>query len=165
MGAQNNTSACILDSAKDSQTITVRGKAIQQPHDLAFGIEGCDATAVLTYAGDADSNVSADLLHNDRNLKRFRKFTGAVYSSTKKAVCIQCGQYGDVEATLTGKLQIATVPDGTTKDSMGFLHDASGKVVGTSGFGHPNRLFKYRLVIFSASDVRARKLPKPNLPK
>ena len=54
-------------------------------------------------------------------------------------------------------------PGSTTKDNFGFLHDASGKVVGTSGFGHPTRRFKYRLVIMSAADVTAHKLPRPTI--
>jgi len=160
--AQKRADACILDTAKDGQTITVSGKTVQQPHDLAFGIVGCSDLVVLTYAGDRDNDVSADQLRKDENLKRFQKYTSAVYKSTKKDICVQCMQYGDVEATLTGKLEIATIPPGTTKDQMGFLHDASGKVVGTSGFGHPTRIFKYRLVIVAVADAKARKLPKPN---
>jgi len=158
--AQNQPSAtCILGTAKDGQTITVHGKAVEEPHDLAFSIEGCNDLVILTYAGDRETDVPADQLRPDASLKRFQTYTNAVYKST---TCMQCMKYGDVEATLTGKLEIATIPPGTTKDQMGFLHDASGKVVGTSGFGHPTRIFKYRLVILSASDVKARKLPKPN---
>jgi hypothetical protein len=159
--AQKQPDACILDTAKDGQTISVHGKTVQQPHDLGFGIPGCNDLLILTYAGDRDTNVSADQLRKDENLKRFQKYTSAVYKSTKKNICIQCTKYGDVETTLTGKLEIATIPSGMTKDQMGFLHDASGKVVGTSGFGHPTRMFKYRLVIVSVADAKARKLPKP----
>lgn len=162
--AQNQPDACILDTAKNGQTITVHGNTIQQPHDLGFGIVGCNYLVVLTYAGDRDTDVTADQLRRDENLKRFQKYTSAVYKSNRKNICVQCMQYGDVEATLTGKLEIATIPPGTTKDQIGFLHDASGKIVGTSGFGHPTRRFKYRLVILSASDVKARKLPKPKPP-
>jgi hypothetical protein len=158
---QNQTDACILDTAKDGQTVTVRGKTVQQPHDLAFSIVGCNDLVVLTYAGDRDNDVSTDQLRQDENLKHFQKYTSSTYKSKGKDICIQCMKYGDVEATLTGKLEIATIPPGTTKDQIGFLHDASGKIVGTSGFGHPTRMFKYRLVILSASDVKARKLPKP----
>jgi hypothetical protein len=160
--AQNQPSdTCILGTAKDGQTITVQGKAVQQPHDLGFRIVGCDDLVIVTYAGDRDTDVPADHLRRDENLKRFQEYTSAVYKSTKKDICVQCMQYGDVEATLTGKLEIATIPPGTTKDQMGFLHDASGKVVGTSGFGHPTRMFKYRLVVVSVADAKARKLPKP----
>jgi len=160
--AQNQPDAtCILGTAKDGQTITVQGKTVQEPHDLGFRIAGCDDLVILTYAGDRDTDVTADHLRRDENLKRFQEYTSAVYKGTKKDTCVQCMQYGDVEATLTGKLEIATVPSGTTKDQMGFLHDASGKVVGTSGFGHPNRMFKYRLVIVSVADAKAQKLPKP----
>jgi hypothetical protein len=160
--AQNQSDAtCILGTAKSGQTITVQGKAVQQPHDLGFRVVGCDDLVILTYAGDQDTDVTADRLRKDENLKRFQEYTSAVYKSTKKDICLQCMQYGDVEATLTGKLEIATIPSGTTKDQMGFLHDASGKVVGTSGFGHPTRMFKYRLVIVSVADAKARKLPKP----
>lgn len=162
--AQNQPdAACILSTAKNGQTITAHGKAVQQPHDLGFRVVGCDDVVILTYAGDQDTDVPADRLRRDEHLKRFQKFTSAVYKSTTKDICEQCMQYGDVEATLTGKLEIATIPPDTTKDQMGFLHDASGKIVGTSGFGHPTRMFKYRLVILSASDVKARKLPKPRV--
>lgn len=160
--AQNQPdSTCILGTLKNGQTITLQGKAVQEPHDQGFRVVGCDDLVILTYAGDQDTDVSIDLLRKDENLRRFRKYTSAVYKSTKKDICIQCMQYGDVEATLTGKLEIATIPPGTTKDQMGFLHDASGKVIGTSGFGHPTRMFKYRLVIVSVADAKARKLPKP----
>ncbi|SRR5579871_6999207 len=160
--AQNQRDACVLDVAKDGQTVTVRGKVVQQPHDLGFRIVDCNDLVILTYAGNADTKVSADQLHSDENLKRFQTYTSAVYKGVKENTCVQCMQYGDVEATLTGKLEIATIPLGTTKDQMGFLHDASGKVIGTSGFGHPNRMFKYRLVILSVANAKARKLRKPD---
>ena len=32
--AQNQTDACILNDAKDGQIVTVRGKAMDEPHDL-----------------------------------------------------------------------------------------------------------------------------------
>jgi hypothetical protein len=159
--AQSQTATCILHTAKDGQTITVRGKTVQQPHDLAFDIEGCTDLVVLTYAGDRDNDVNGDELRQDKNLKNFQKFTTSTYWSKGKNTCIQCMKHGNVEAMLTGKLQIEAIPPGTRKDQVGFLHDASGKIVGTSGFGHPSRSFKYRLVILSASDVKASKLPKP----
>ena len=70
-------------------------------------------------------------------------------------------KYGDVEATLTGKLEFASMPPGTTKDPASLLHDSSGKIVGAFGWGHPVPFAKYRLVIQSVSDLKARKLPKP----
>jgi len=158
--AQDQTDGCILNTAKNGQVITVHGKTVHQPHDLAFGIVGCNDLVLLTFAGDRDNDVSADELRKDESLKRFQKYTSAVYKSSKKDICIQCMKYGDVEATLNGKLEVATIPPGTTKDQVGFLHDESGKIVGTSGFGHPTRRFKYRLVILSVADVTARKLPK-----
>jgi hypothetical protein len=159
--AQKQTDACILDTVTNDQTITVHGKAAQQPHDLVIGIRGCDDLVLLTYAGDQDNGVSANQLRQDKNLKNFQKYTTSTYRSRGKNICVQCMKYHDVEATLTGKLEIATIPPGTTKDQIGFLHDASGKVVGKSGFGHPTRMFKYRLVILSVSDVKASKLPRP----
>jgi hypothetical protein len=160
--AQNQTGGCILNTAHDGDTITIHGEAVQQAHDLAFAIEGCKDLVILTYAGDRDSGVTADQLQKSESLKQFQKYTSATYKSRGKSTCIQCMKYGDVKATLTGRLQVATVPAGTTKDNFGFLHDASGKVVGTSGFGHPTRRFKYRLVIMSAADVKAHKLPRPS---
>jgi hypothetical protein len=158
---QNQSRACTLDTAKDGQTITIAGKAVQQPHDLALHIEGCNDLVVLSYAGDQDTDVSVRELRQDENLNAFQKYTTSVYKSEGNNICTHCMKYGDVRATLTGLLQVAAIPPGTTKDQVGFLHDRSGKVVGTSGWGHPNRWFKYRLVILSVAHVKARKLPPP----
>ncbi len=160
--AQNQTGGCILNTAHDGDTITVHGEAVQQPHDLAFAVEGCKDLVILSYAGDQDSGVTADQLEKNARLKQLQKYTSSTYTSRGKNICMQCMKYGDVKATLIGRLQVATIPAGTTKDNFGFLHDASGKVVGTSGFGHPTRRFKYRLVIMSAVDVKAHKLPRPS---
>src|SRR5579884_4054218 len=121
-GVQSDT-PCVLSTASNGQVITVHGKTAQEPHDLAFDIPGCKETVLLTYAGDRDNDVSAEQLRRDDNLKRFQKYTNSVYKSTKKNICIQCSKYGDVEATLTGKLEVATIPPGTTKDHVGFLRD------------------------------------------
>lgn len=124
----------------------------------------CVDLVILAYAGEPDTDVSASHIRTDRKFKQFRKYTSAVYRGDQKNTCVECPQYTDVEATLVGKLEIATIPNGTTKDTMGFLHDTSGKIVGTSGFGRPTRMFKYRLVVLSVAEVQARKLPKPKLP-
>ncbi|HLJ90654.1 MAG TPA: hypothetical protein VKZ53_27855 [Candidatus Angelobacter sp.] len=162
--AQNKIADCNLNASHDGDTITIRGVAIRQPHDLAFAVDGCNDLVILTYAGDQDSGVTADLLKKNESLRQFHKYTNSTYRSRGTNVCTLCMKYADVKATLTGKLQVAALPEGTTKDSFGFLHDASGKVVGTSGFGHPTRQFKYRLVILSVEDVKAHKLPRPVVP-
>lgn len=153
---------CVLDTTADGSLITVRGEAVQQSHDLAFSIQGCGDLVLLAYAGDQDSGVAASQLQKSDSLKRFQQYTTSTYKNHGNNVCIDCMKYGDVGATLTGRLQVATIPAGMTKDSFGFLHDASGNVVGTSGFGHPTRHFKYRLVIMSAKSVKARKLLRPS---
>jgi hypothetical protein len=153
--------ACVLRNARNGQIVTAQGKAAGVAHDFFFEIRGCpDVAVVLTYAGDRESDVSVEYLRINRDLKRFQKYTSAVYKSSAKMACMQCAKY-DVEATLTGKLEIATIPPGATKDSLGFLHDASGKIVGKWGWGHPVPFTQYRFVIFSVSDITARKLPKP----
>lgn len=159
---ENSPSACKLGNVKNGQLVTVTGVAVRQAHDLVFDIKDCQDTVVLTYAGDPDTAVTADHLHRDKSLKQFQKYTSATYKSRGPNICMECMRYEDVHATLTGQLEIATIPPGTTKDSYGFLHDSSGKVVGTSGFGHPTRPFKYRLVILSASDVTAQKRSRPH---
>lgn len=129
------------------------------PHDMLLSIPGCRDAVVLVYveASEESPNLKE---HPDANLKRFQKFTSAVYKGTKERPCELCPMY-HVEAALTGKLEVATVPAGTTKDSLGLLHDASGKVVGKwGGWGHPLPFAGYRLVIFSVADVMARKLPR-----
>lgn len=157
-----NDSGCALSTATNGQTITVRGKVTRDPHDMVFGIPGCNDTVLLTYAGDSDNDVSADRLRKDENLKQFQNYTSAVYKSKGKNLCLQCTKYGDVEATLTGKLETASMPPGTTKDPSGFLRDPSGNIVGKFGWGHPVPFAKYRLIIQSVSDVKARNLPKPS---
>jgi hypothetical protein len=156
-----NDGGCVLSTATSGQVVTVRGKVLSESHDMGFEIPGCNDTVLLTYAGDRDNDVSADQLQKGENLKQFQNYTSAVYKSSGKNLCSQCMKYGDVEATLTGKLEVATMPSGTTKDPAGFLRDSSGKIVGTFGWGHPVPFAKYRLVIQSVSDVKAQKLPKP----
>jgi hypothetical protein len=155
-----NNKECVLSTASNGQVITIHGKAVQEPHDLGFEIPGCKETVLLTYAGDPDTGVSATELRRDKNLARFQKYTTSTYKSTGKNICMQCMKYGDVEATLIGKLEIASIPPGTTKDRAGFLRDASGKIVGKWGWGHPVPFAGYRLVIQSVSTVTARKVPK-----
>jgi hypothetical protein len=156
--------SCVLDAAKNGQTVAVDGKVVQEPHDLAFEVTGCVERVILAYAGDSETHVRADRLRVDKRLKQFQKYTSAVYRGDKNNTCMQCARYTDVEATLSGVLDIAVISTGTTKDTMGFLHDESGRVVGTSGFGHPTRMFKYQLVVLSVLNVRARKLPQPKQP-
>jgi len=69
-------------------------------------------------------------LRQDRELKRFQKYTSSVYKGTANNVCMGCPKYGDVEAELTGNLKIATLLPGTTKDKANFIRDGSGKIIG-----------------------------------
>jgi hypothetical protein len=159
-------SSCPLSTFKNGQTVTVHGTVGQAPHDMALVMSGCSEAVVLVYAGDPESRESSDKLLKDKNLKRFEKYTRTTYRKIGgKGICIQCPKY-EVEATFTGRLDVAVdaVPEGLWKDKLGMLHDQSGKFVGEAGFGHPP-MQKYRLVIESVSDVAARELPKPNVPK
>lgn len=153
---------CVLASAKNAQTLTVRGKVVSTAHDMLLVVQGCEDRLVLVYAGDLDTGVPSGRLRRDRNFTRFNKYVGATYKSSDKEICMQCPMYA-VEATFTGRLDVATIPEGLKKDNLGFLHDESGKIVGKAGFGHPAPAYKYRLVIESVSDVVARKLPPKRL--
>lgn len=164
-GVERTDNACVLSTASNGQVITIHGKTVQEPHDLGFEIPGCKETVLLTYAGDQDNKVSASELRRDENLARFQKYTTSTYKSTGKSICMQCMKYGDVEATLTARLEIASIPAGTTKDPAGFLRNASGKIVGKWGWGHPIPFAGYRLVIQSVSKVTARKIPRPSSDK
>lgn len=129
------------------------------PHDMLFNVAGCRDAVVLVYGEAGEESPNA--VHPNENLRLFQKYTSAVYKGTKRHPCESCPMY-QVQAALTGKLQVAEIPAGITKDSLGLLHDASGKVVGKwGGWGHPLPFAKYRLMIFSAADVKARKLPRP----
>lgn len=155
------SSPCVLSTASNGQTLTVRGMARSTPHDLVFDIPGCKETVLLTFAGEPDSGVSGSELRQDDELRRFQKYTSSVYKSTGKNLCMECAKYGDVEAELTGKLEIATMPPGATKDRANFIRDGSGKIIGTFGWGHPGPFAGYRLVIQSVAHVKARRLPPP----
>jgi hypothetical protein len=146
---------CPLDAAADGQVITLRGKVVHAPHDMTFEIAGCTESVVLVYAGDASAQARAEIPGKD--LAKFRAYTDAATKRVGGAACMQCPKY-QVEATLTGKLAIAAVPVGLTKDSLGFLRDSSGKIVGKVGFGHPIPLYKYQLAIQAASDIETRRL-------
>jgi hypothetical protein len=152
---------CVLLTASNGQIVTVRGKARNTAHDLTFDIPGCSETVLLTFAGDPDNSVSITELRRDGELKRFRKYTSSVYKSTGKNICMDCPKYGDVEAELTGELEIANMPPGATKDKANFVRDASGRIIGTFGWGHPGPFAAYRLVIHSVGYAKAQKLPRP----
>jgi hypothetical protein len=158
---QSNQADCVLSSYTNGQTVTLQGTVVDGPHDMLFSIPGCRDAVVLAYGETTEESQNREA-HPNRNLKLFQKYTSAAYKGTKKHPCESCPMY-KVEAALTGKLEIATIPPGTTKDSLGVLHDASGKVVGKwGGWGHPIPFAGYRLVVFSAADVKANKLPSPN---
>jgi hypothetical protein len=151
---------CVLSTARSEEVITVQGKFRREPHDNGFDIQGCDITVLLTFAGNSDNHVSGNELRKDGELQRFQKYTMSFYMGNRKNICIDCMKY-DVEAEITGKLEIASVPPGATRDSFGLLRDQSGKVIGTYGWGHPSPYARYRLVILSVANVKAKKLPPP----
>lgn len=176
-GQENHLDSCVLSSGTPGQMLTVRGKAYLNLHDMILVVPGCQGTAVIVYAGAAGAlygsssttlnvpgppepiGVISLKLRQDANLRRFKKYLNATYKSTGTALCIQCPKY-EVEATFKGMLEVEVIPKDLTRDNLGFLHDASGKIVGQAGFGHPPSR-QYRLVIKSVSDVKARKLAKP----
>jgi hypothetical protein len=159
-GLEDDTK-CALSSASNGQVLTIRGRVMHEPHDMAFDIPGCSETVLLTYAGYQDNDVSVTELRRDENMKRFHKYTYSTYKSRGKNICIGCSKYGDVDAELTGRLEIATMPPGATKDKPGYIRDPSGKIIGVFGWGHPTPYAGYRLIIESVSQVKARKLPRP----
>src|SRR5947199_1271163 len=78
-GQQAAQSGCLLSMASNGQVITLQGKVIQEPHDLAFDVPGCKEMILLTFAGDQDNDVNASKLRRDENLKRFRRYTRSTY--------------------------------------------------------------------------------------
>jgi hypothetical protein len=158
---QSDTEGCPVTVANAGRTITVRGTVVQAPHDMLLSVAGCVDPLVVAYAGDEDTGVPASQLQRDKNLQHFRSYATATYKSRGKNICIQCPKY-EVEATLTGRLDIATLPEGARKDPFGFARDANGKVLGKVGWGHPIPIYKCRLVVEAASNVVARKLPRPS---
>ncbi len=159
--AQQGDSKCVFSTASNGQIITVRGKVRSEPHDLAFDVFGCNDTVLLTYAGKQDNDVGATSLQNDNNMKLFKKYTDSTYKSRGRNICMQCSKYGDVEAELTAKLEIAILPLGATKDKANFIRDPSGKIIGLFGWGHPGPFAGYRLIIQSVSQVKAHRIPRP----
>ena len=128
---------------------------------MAFDVDGCNDTVLATFAGYADSGVPSSQLNNDREMKRFIKYTSSEYRSRRSHICEGCAKYGDVKAELTGILQVATMPPGATKNNLGFIRDSRGKYLGIYGWGHPVPFAKYRIIIESVRDAEARRLPRP----
>lgn len=157
---------CALSLLESGQLTSLHGKVVNAPHDMILRVPNCESV-VLVYSGEPDASVSAPnlpapsrpKLRRDYSFKKFDKYVRAEQRHLfGGGICIGCSKY-EVEATFAGILEIAHVPDGLTRDTSGFLRDASGKVVGTAGFGHPGPFYKYRLVIESVSDVVGRRLP------
>jgi len=160
-GQDKPSGECALANAKNGQHVTLNGEIKSTAHDLLLVVPSCESGVVLQYAGDPDTGTSAGQLKRNSNFKRFEKYTSATYKSSGKNLCMQCSKYA-VKATLTGRLDVANIPEGATRDQFGFARDGAGKVVGKTGWGHPIPVYKYRLVIEAVSDVVARKLPRPS---
>jgi len=128
---------------------------------MAIAIEGCSATVLATFPGYSDNGYPASALWHDSSTRRFLRVTSSVYESKGSHICMGCLKYGDVSADLTGILQIATMPPEARRDTLGRMFDANGKFIGMYGWGHPVPFAQYRLIIESASNVKARKLPRP----
>jgi hypothetical protein len=154
-------STCSLVPFKNGQTVSLNGKVVYGTHDLLLTIKGCDEAVVLEYAGDADSGETRNSLVQNEAFRKFQMYLRSTYTRVGKGVCEQCPKY-EVEAMLAGRFDIApeTILQGQWKDKLGFLHDQTGKLVGQAGFGHPPS-YKYRLIIESVSQLKARKLHRP----
>ena len=157
--AQQSGANCVLSSVSNGKIITIQGTVRHEPHDLAFDVYNCNETILLTYAGRQDNDISSASLRRDKNMKLFRKYTYSTYKSRRNYICIDCFKY-DVEAELTGKLEIATLPPGATKDNENIIRDSSGTIIGIFGWGHPGPYIYSRFIIQSVSKVKARKLPQ-----
>lgn len=153
-GAGAEGSDCAVDSVADGQIASLRGRVVNAPHDMTLEVPGCKDSIVLVSAGSSGPLGAGT---RNRDLQHFWKYTSATRKRIGNAVCMQCPRFR-VEATLTGRLAIATVPGGTTRDSLGFLHDSSGRIVGRAGFGHPVPVYKFQMEIESASDVVAHEI-------
>ena len=128
---------------------------------MALDVPGCDITVLATFAGYLDSDVPAAQLRNDGAMKQFMKFTSSTYKSRRGHICEQCSKYRNVTAELTGRIEIAVVPEGARRDHLGRTWDSNGKYIGILGWGHPAPFADYRLVIESVSNVKAQRAPKP----
>ena len=88
-----------------------------------------------------------------RNLRRFEKLRRASYPGTRRRVCSLCHRF-DIEASFSGRLDVA-------KDA-GFIRDeTTHEIIAQDGFGHPEPFTRYRFVMTSVSDIRARRVPRP----
>lgn len=87
--AQSVEGACPLSAFKNGQTVTVRGKIGQAPHDMALVVPGCSESAVLVYAGDPESRESDEKLRKDESFKQFEKYTRAAFRKNgSKGICM-----------------------------------------------------------------------------
>lgn len=169
-GQNRATDPCPFTPSNNGVEVTVRGRVIRRPHDMVLAIPSCKETAVLVYAGSLDglyavSSTTINLpratrvegdgdlsLRKDRDFRRFVKDVDASYKSTRRHSRSECWKY-EVQAEFTGRLDVT--------ETAGLVRDEnSQKIVGMDGFGHPTPFTRYRFVMVSVSDLRARKLPK-----
>jgi hypothetical protein len=170
LGQDADESKCVLLSATNGQTLTVRGKVDRNLHDMLLVLPNCKDVAVLSYAGAVDdlhgaSSTTINLpretpvdnganlrLRRDHQFRLFQKYIDQTYKSTHTNVCIGCYKY-EVEATFAGRLDV-TKKAGITRD------DQEHKIISMDGFGHPVPFTRYRFVVESVSDVKATKRSK-----
>ena len=158
-----NTHTCPLTPGENGQVITIHGVPRSEPHDMALDIPGCGFAVLATIAGDAESDIPGTQRRNDRAMRRFIKYTSSTYKSRGNHICMGCSRYEITSAELTGKLEVAVLPGGATRDRLGRTWDSNGKFIGILGWGHPAPFADYRIVIVSVLQVQARKLPRPKL--
>jgi hypothetical protein len=139
--------ACLLATAKNGDTVTLKGEATHGAHDGLIRITGCADEVLLAYADDPSLRESKLSLKKDEMFGRFVEYFNAELPPQPNVACRECWKYR-VTAEFTGRLDIA--------ESAGWKKDAkTGKPIGVVGFGHPMPFTRYRLVITSVSKVEA----------
>lgn len=138
---------CPLATAKNGDTVTLKGEAVHGAHDGLIRINGCPDEVLLAYADDPSLRESKLNLKKDETFGKFVEYFKAEQPSQPNVVCRECWKYR-VTAEFTGRLDIV--------DSAGWKKDPkSGKPTGVVGFGHPLPFTRYRLVITSVAKVEA----------
>ena len=142
---------CVIETAKNGTVIKVRGVVFPGGHDLFIRPKQCPENRVIvTYGDDLALGPSRLQVQRDDSFQAFERYLKEQRPSKPNEVCQQCSKY-QVTAELTGRLDIA--PSAGVK-----RNPKTGKAAGLEGYGHPLPFTRFRLVLTSVADVRAKEL-------
>jgi hypothetical protein len=147
---------CPLVTAKDGDTLRLRGEVLPTAHDVVLKPIDCADRVLLVRGDDARLGERRLPLERDAAFQQYVQKLTAQVQIPGITVCRECWKYR-LTAEFRGRLDVSP--------SVGLKTDPkTGAIVGVEGFGHPLPHTRYRLVFSHVSNVEAAERVYPEKP-